>query len=499
MNKNILSLSISTILLSMSASSYATDNVVPFFEKFHNNPTKIMDELPEKHSNTQNTPTLYFSKEQITGNEFVSLKDKSRAEFIKKNRQPINFGELSRIDYNTDNPANLVDLGFNIETNLIKLDHKASRESHLPRTAWSDTYWPLYSGASAWRYADSPSANNWQEYYDFSHIVKPTEQYINDDRKDLSPAEKYDLLVGDANMSLTKSAWNSGKEYFDSYGEVEGWMGLCHGWAAAAYMMDRPKNAINVKDAKGENLTFYPSDIKALSTLLWASAPYQSHFMGQRCNIKDPEKDENGRIIEQSCFDNNPGSFHTAVLNQIGISQRSLVMDATYDYQVWNQPILSYKLKYVNLISNKAKDNLQDAIINIDDYEEDKFKSYRANNATHIVGVKMELEYLSETSPTHNKTDNEHYDHTVTVDYFYDLELDKKGKIIGGEWYSNAHPDFLWTPTTTAIAQSYPKVYGEWKEGHSIPTYWQKRAISASNKNQPLTKVVYELVKRASK
>ncbi|WP_299492053.1 peptidase [uncultured Shewanella sp.] len=499
MNKNILSLSISTILLAMSASTYATDDTVPFFNEFHNNPAKVMDKVPEKHSNSQQPLLSLFSNEQINDNTFVALKDKSRGDFIKKNNKPMGFGELSRIDYNTDNPARLVDLGFNLETNLIALDKRASRESHLARTAWSDTYWPLYSGASAWRYADSPSANNWQEYYDFSHTVKPVEQYINEDRKDLSPAEKYDLLVGDSNMSLTKSAWNSGKQYFESYGEVEGWMGLCHGWAAAAYMMDRPKNAINVKDAKGEELTFYPSDIKALSTLLWASAPYQSNFMGQRCNVKDPAKDENGRIIEQSCFDNNPGSFHTAILNQIGISKRSLVMDATYDYQVWNQPIISYKLKYVNLVSNKTKANLQDAIINIDDYKNDKFKSYRADNATHIVGVKMELEYLSETNPTHNKKDNEYHDHTVFVDYFYDLEIDSKGKIIGGEWYTNAHPDFLWTPTTTAVAQSYPKVFGEWKEGQSIPTYWKKRAKNAANNNQPLTKVVYELVKRSNK
>lgn len=497
MNKNILSLSISTILLSITSSAHATDSIVPFFNEFHKNPAKVMNKIPVKHTNNGTLSPSFFSDKDISENKFVEIKDKSRADFINKNNKNLGVNGFSLIDHNTDNPANLVDLGFNIETNLVKLDKKATRESHLPRTAWSDTYWPLYSGASAWRYADHPSANDWQEYYDFSHTIKPAEQYIDDEKKNLSPAEKYDLLVGDSNMSLTKSAWNSGKTYFDSYGEVEGWMGLCHGWAAAAYMMDRPQKAITVKDPQGDDLLFYPSDIKALSTLLWASSPYQSNFMGQRCNIKNPEKDDNGRIIEQSCFDNNPGSFHTAILNQIGISKRSLVMDATYDYQVWNQPILSYKLKYVNLATNTTKDTLEDAIININDYENDKFSSYRANSTTQIVGVKMELEYLSETSPTHKKTDSEHYDHTVTVDYFYDLEIDKKGNIIGGEWYSNAHPDFLWTPTKTAIAQSYPKVYGEWKEGQSIPEYWKKRAQSAASNNQPLTKVVYELVKRA--
>ena len=51
----------------------------------------------------------------------------------------------------------------------------------------------------------------------------------------LSPAEKYDLLVGDANYGLTKQMWNAGKGYHDRYGSVESWMGYCHGWAPAAY------------------------------------------------------------------------------------------------------------------------------------------------------------------------------------------------------------------------------------------------------------------------
>ena len=42
--------------------------------------------------------------------------------------------------------------------------------------------------------------------------------------------------------------------------------------------------------------------------------------------------------------------------------------------------------------------------------------------------------------------------------YLYTLELDSTGKIIGGEWHQNAHPDFLWLapPGTRAVATGEP-------------------------------------------
>ena len=55
----------------------------------------------------------------------------------------------------------------------------------------------------------------------------------------LSPSEKYDLLVGDKNFTLTKAMWNEGLGYYNRNGSVERWMGICHGWAIAAYMYPR--------------------------------------------------------------------------------------------------------------------------------------------------------------------------------------------------------------------------------------------------------------------
>ena len=53
-------------------------------------------------------------------------------------------------------------------------------------------------------------------------------------------SEKYDALIGDKSGALTRRMWLEGKGYYDASGKVETWMGICHGWSPAAYMLDRP-------------------------------------------------------------------------------------------------------------------------------------------------------------------------------------------------------------------------------------------------------------------
>ncbi|WP_018694474.1 ricin-type beta-trefoil lectin domain protein [Algicola sagamiensis] len=473
-----------------------------FMERFHSNPAKVMDELPPR-TKVAEAMAPYFSKEEIESNEFVTKKDELRQRMIHKPapRMAMMAASAASSGRGNDNPANLVDLGNNVITNLFELEQKAPRSHRLAEQPWSDTYWPLYSGASAWRYADQDLSNSypqtWKDYNDFS-VNKPVDQYSLETRHLLSPAEKYDLLVGDTGFTLTNNQWDSGRSYYDRSGKVERWMGLCHGWAPAAYMLPRPVNTITVKDANDEDLKLYPSDIKAMGTLLWSNARFDTKFIGGRCNIKDPEKDANGRILDQDCFDNNPGTFHISVLNQIGISERSVILDATYDYQVWNQPILSYKVTYFNPQTSRAVSNAQAGTINLADYTKDKFKSYRAQNTTKVVGVRMDIDYMVETNPNHRTKDDEYYDGITSVSYYYDLEMDDAGNIIGGEWYQNRHPDFLWTPSKNAKAVSWYNGQGNWAEGQTVPQDWKQKAKQASRYGQPLTSIVNELFERSA-
>ena len=230
-------------------------------------------------------------------------------------------------------------------------------------------------------------------------------------------------------------------------------MGVCHGWALCAYMMPRPSKSIEVTASDGKVIKFRPSDLKALGSMLWAKTQNATRFIGGRCNDKIAKKDfSSGRILSQDCFDNNPGSWHMSVVNQIGRSKRSVIMDATYDYEVWNHPIVSYRYRYFNPEKLEYADDIASATIKKGDFISDKFKKFRAKDATHYskidryVGIQMEVKYAVETKPTTRDQDTALYDGHNIVHYSYDLELDKNGKIIGGEWYSNKHPDFLWTP-----------------------------------------------------
>ena len=105
-------------------------------------------------------------------------------------------------------------------------------------------------------------------------------------------------------------------------------------------MIQRPTKAIEVPAADGKTkIKFYPSDVKALASLLWANASPTTKFIGGRCNVKTrrPMQMAASRIRPAATPTPAPGTL--AVVNQIGKSQRSMVIDATYDYEVWNQPM----------------------------------------------------------------------------------------------------------------------------------------------------------------
>ncbi|MCB0351748.1 MAG: hypothetical protein KDD38_11230, partial [Bdellovibrionales bacterium] len=327
---------------------------------------------------------------------------------------------------------------------------------------------------TAKRYQDvnfpsSTSENTWQEAFDYFKLNPP--QKI--DPSLLAPSEKYDILVGDDAFTLTNLSWAEGKMYNDEKGDVESWMGICHGWAPASYMEPRPTHTIQVPSYNPsfkKNIEFRPDDIKALISLKWANGinvtpDYQSgatRFVGGRCNVENPEKDtETGRIIDPACFDLNPGLWHVIVTNHIGQTKRPFVIDASYDLEVWNQPLVSFSYSYFNPKDLEYVDDLHSARVRLDDPEfTDKFAKFRNNKlAVEIVGIAMDIEYVVETSPDGAITDSALNDRTRKAKYHYDLELDQSGRIIGGEWYQNKHPDFIWTPIQNSVAVNQEDLY----------------------------------------
>jgi hypothetical protein len=381
-------------------------------------------------------------------------------------------------------------------TTLETMESAHLTSSQLEHQPWSGTYWPIARGNIAWRYADPafPSSFDWKETFDY--LKDPNHACAVDQ---LSPAEKYDLLVGDARQTLTHRLLNEGQGYYREYGSVESWMGICHGWAPASFMAPRPTHFVEVPARDGHTtIRFFPSDIKALTSLLWANGSFENRFIGRRCDTKHPTMDENNRITDPACYGENPGTWHLSVVNQIGVSRRSFVMDALHDTEIWNQPIHGYSYSYFNPQTQQPSDTLAGAALPLADYKDDKFKKYRSPRAKSVVGIAMDLTYIAENTPTAALTDSPEKDAVVTVHYLYDLELGANHEILGGEWYSNAHPGFLWTPVLGARALSEGDVLLEdsstaWAGDTAVPGEWLPAIHESSKQGQPLARIIEAL------
>ncbi len=471
--------------------TFARDSLEKRLEDFRRNPRQLLESIPEKTRVGHRRRIPIFTKAQIASRDFIIAKNKQRT--VLRGRSAIK---------SNDKPEDLVDDPDNLITTLEEMEKQNLTKAETPQQPWSDSYWPLFNGQIAFRYADPGfpvKSEDWKVKNDY--MLGEGARVTNVDL--LSPAEKYDLLVGDAGKSLMHEALSEGEQYYRASGKVEAWMGICNGWAPAAYMVERPANAVTVMAADGKTkITFNPADIKALNSLLWAMNSPQVRFIGGRCDQKHPKTDPNGRIKDQDCFDTNPGTWHQAIVNQIGVSKRSFTMDVAFDYEVWNQPLKGYSYTYFNPATLKPVKNLKDAVVDIRDVTNDKFANYRSKRSQYLVGISMNVSYVVETDPTDIKSNGPSDDELENVTYEYDLELDGNMNIIGGEWYENAHPDFLWTPgpnekartAADEILDSNGSARKRWDGSNPIPREWSEVAPRASESGTPVATIVEALV-----
>jgi hypothetical protein len=485
-----------SLLISLFVFADASNDITMRLQEFHQDPSKVMDRLPDEivGDKTKQRGFINYDEVEKTFEERNSVRQK-----IKLSNPE--FKPWVIVDSTTDNPASLVD-GGNVVTRILDLDSAGLAKSVLPkeRSPWGDSYWPMHKGLIANRYADPgfPRSKVWVENYSYV-MSRPAQGVFASGNSrainNLSPAEKYDLLVGDHNMTLTRYAWSEGKKYNDHYGTVWSWMGICHGWSAAAHMLaPNITEPVSLKTPSGRRITFYHGDVKALNSMLWASASPPARFLGGRCKVTRPQKNKFGRIIDPICWDNNPATYHLALVNQVGRNKRSFVMDTTYDIQVWNFSIAGYNSVYFNPQTLRPTTNINQAIIPIEKYSLDKFKEFRSSEARYVVGVAMDVTYIAAMNPRHSAPKDTV---TKTYRYFYDLELNSSHNIIGGEWYTNSHPDFIWTfdPESQATARGELDIDPmEWNLSESIPSYWTPIAKRASAVGIPLASVIKRIV-----
>lgn len=230
--------------------------------RFREDPARVMGELPEK---TRQDGTVLSSGESIFPLEKV--RDGSFRRF-KAYGSELRL-RSARLDFSgpwtpDDSPSSIAGkLRFG---RLDKARAAGLDSGKVEVEPWSDDYWPIAQGGLAKRYSDPefPKGFDWKKIADY---VESNAGSCSVDQ--LSPAEKYDLIVGSSTRELTQAAIKEGRPYWMREGSVARWMGICHGWAPASFSVARPQKSIEVMAADGRTrVRLYPSDIKAMVSLL---------------------------------------------------------------------------------------------------------------------------------------------------------------------------------------------------------------------------------------
>lgn len=477
-----------------------------FLQQFHRNPKRIMNaKLPKRDENgivLHNTLSL-FSASDVKTKKYLIYRDEIRAQMCKKAGVDCELINTSSSGLEASAAPGSKDTIEQFLTTMRVVRKPAEMEAMgllqhtLQNSPWSDSFWPVQRGLTGRRFADGgfPNSKSWSE--NNAYISARPAWTVNPDN--MSPSEKYDYLVGDGNWRMTAWAWGKGRRYMSQYGFVPSWTGLCHGWAPAAIMTPVPKRMLTLRAFNGGTVVFSPSDVKALASQLWGEAPPIVKFAGSRCKKFNPREDETGRITDEQCFDVNPGTFHMALVNEMGVGKRSFVMDSTFDFEVWNYPLYAYKYQYFNPQTLAVSRTMAGSVVARDRFTIDKFKKYRNPKARSMVGISMDVTYAIPTQPSRKVVNRQSYN---TVRYVYDLELDTNGVIVGGEWYSHFHPDFLWNPTPESRAMAAVEKNIQtplvWDGSAPISGEIRELALKASARGEPLAVIVERIVQMAA-
>lgn len=505
----------------------------------------------------------------------------------------------------------------------MRLDSKSTTSAINPgKKPWMSTYWPLNKGLIADPY--KPKMNllrvdkelTWTGNYkrltkriDGVHAV--WRDLENEDLDELAPSEKYDILLGDDNFTLTNKVrkymhdWGDKKENaflsgVDKVGQdtwqlannyvswewkngdnipfasaeeaypiarksrggltdviadyllKEGkartlesalrmarpmaikeqsnyvvkekssllatWEGICHGWSTAAGIVPRPRKTVEFKLENGKTLRFFPDDLKALASYMWANSLVQDGrtyddktdsysgggilMEGLRCNDPSPKKDPWGRFydatpdafsdqLEPRCVGVHPAIWHLGLVNIIGKQGRSFVVERKIKEGVDNHPMYAYKSEYFNPYTGKYEGSLGSKIQKIS--LEDQFRAFRNPETTHIIGVRTTMTYINWKRPQREETDDESKDEGRDIEMLYDLELNANGDIVGGQWRATetgrgnmfnaerTQPDFFWV--VTKDWKGYFKGRAdlpEWKTGLP-PAEFKEASVQAAN------------------
>jgi len=279
---------------------------------------------------------------------------------------------------------------------------------------WSGDYWASAKGSINYRWYSSKNGFGYR-----SPGLDRLKTMSQEELKDLSPSEKFDVLMGRYDYPLKNDADRGASP------RAPIWQGLCHGWAPASLHHAEPKPK-TLRNPDGILVPFGSADIKALVSYYYAFIDTDATGqMGLRCffggwlgGVKGCDQDLNA------------GAFHIVIANELGLKRKGVLMDVDRYRQVWNQPIVGYKSEILH-------SNLSPSL-------------GAASGTVREMRVATELFYVDEVDPTWEPVIGTNLQKISKRDLLYRIELDSTGKIIGGEWEGWDRPDFLWNKLKTS-------------------------------------------------
>lgn len=280
-----------------------------------------------------------------------------------------------------------------------------------PRKYWSSDYWPLNRGGINYRW-NSPEPTGFNlNSPDKVEALRMSEEEL----AALAPSEKYDLFTGNYSYPLKRRVEKRASP------RRKDWEGICHGWAAANLNHNEPTPKV-MTNPDGIRVPFGSSDIKALLSFYYAYDfdPVSTHQMGRRCT---------GR--KHCSEDMNAGAFHIVLANRLGLQGISFLADIENGREVWNHVVYSFRTQILDSNLSPASNSARGTV-----------KVIRVKTIMRVVFNIVKNSWL----PVRG-TNLQSYRDEV---YEYDLDINKYGGIIGGDWRSKQRPDFLWVVHPTS-------------------------------------------------
>lgn len=331
-------------------------------------------------------------------------------------------------NYGTRNPIKVNDIeifDYRDSTNFTSLPLQADTRDGFHY--WSGDYWPFSKGSINIRWNAYTIPGMEREAPDEA----TAKLMAYEDLAQLSPSEKFDLLTGNYDYPLTAEVQGKADP------EADDWEGICNGWATASiyHAEPKPKDLVN---PQGITIPFGSSDIKALISYYYAfhHQGLVTHHIGTRCeNSGSIFGRIFGRVPPECKTDVNPGSFHVALANTIGLRHLSFLMDLKRYKEVWNHPIVAYTSEVVGEDTTPGPDVTP--------------------GTTRTLRIQTTVTYVTESDKntwypilgtTEQLTEQESYD--------YVLYLNPQGNVIGGKWKGESRPDFIWRVTRVGAFQA---------------------------------------------